>query len=102
MKKVFICSPYRGDIAGNVERAMGYCNRAIRAGCIPIAPHLYFTQFFDESDETERSLGITMGIDLMQHCCEMWVFGKPTEGMKKEIKACKHYYPHIKIIFMEA
>ena len=89
MKKVFVCSPYRGNIPDNTRRAALYCKLAVKAGLLPIAPHLYFTRFFNEADEDERNLGIAMGIELMQLCDEMWVFGKPTEGMKREIRAWK-------------
>ena len=87
MKKVFICSAFRGDIPGNTRRAEQYCKLAIRAGYLPIAPHLYFTRFFNEASEEERDIGIGMGIELLHLCDEMWVFGKATDGMKREIRA---------------
>ena len=89
MKRVFICSPYRGNIVENTHNAEHYCKMAIKAGFLPIAPHLYFTRFFNEDSEEERDIGIAMGIELMHLCDEMWVFGKATEGMKREIKAWK-------------
>jgi hypothetical protein len=88
MKKCFICSPFRGDIPGNTRRAEQYCKLAIRAGYLPIAPHLYFTRFFNEDNLHERNMGIEMGIELLRLCDEMWVFGaEPTEGMRCEIMA---------------
>jgi hypothetical protein len=57
-------------------------------GNIPIAPHVYFTQFLDENSEEERTLGISMGIELLKMCDELRVCGdKITEGMKMEIEA---------------
>ena len=36
---VYICSPYAGDVATNVENARRYSRFAVEAGYIPIAPH---------------------------------------------------------------
>lgn len=85
MKKVFICSPLRGDIQGNIEKARGYCREAIDAGHLPIAPHVYFTQFLDDLKPDERTLGLELGRKLLKICDEVWVYGKPSEGMKAEI-----------------
>ena len=38
-KKVFICSPFRGDMEGNARRAAGYCRTAWEKGVLPVAPH---------------------------------------------------------------
>lgn len=61
----------------------------MKQGFLPIAPHLYFPQFLDENYEQERTLGIEAGIELMQYCDEMWVYGELADGMKKEIEAWK-------------
>lgn len=97
-KKVFICSPYRGDIAGNSRKAASYCRMACEKGCMPIAPHLLFPQFLDENIESERTLGISMGMDLILLCEEMWVFGNPTEGMAMEISFANEH--GIKIVLV--
>ena len=87
MKKIFICSAYRGDIDGNIEKAKEYCRlAAVECGVIPFAPHLFFPQFLDDEMEAERELGINMGLGLLKECSELWYFGESiTEGMKKEI-----------------
>lgn len=61
MKKVYICSPCRGDYTNNIQRAKEYSRTAAMQGCIPITPHI---------------------------CDELWAFGldKPTEGMAAEIE----------------
>lgn len=84
-KKVFICSPFRGDRQGNAERAAGYSRMAYEKGYLPIAPHLLFPQFLDDGKEEERQAGIQMGLDLLSYCDEVWVFGGITEGMLTEI-----------------
>jgi len=86
MKKVYICSPYRGDVERNVGNARRYCRDAVKTGFIPVAPHIYFTQFLDDSVESERMAGIEAGIQLMLACDEVWVFGEPTDGMRQEIE----------------
>lgn len=68
MKKVFICSPFRGDVKGNTEKARRYCRKAYEAGCLPVAPHLLFPQFLDEMNEAERASGIAMGLELLLIC----------------------------------
>ncbi len=85
MKKIFICSPYRGNVRKNVRAARSYCRKAALLGFIPIAPHLLFTQFLDDCVESERNLGIEAGIALMKTCESVWVFGEPSQGMLTEI-----------------
>ena len=34
MKKVYICSPYRGDVETNVQNARKYCRAAVELGCL--------------------------------------------------------------------
>ena len=90
MKKVYICSPYRGDIERNTRAARRYCLLAIKDGYLPIAPHLIFTEFLDDSIPEQREQGILMGLELLDHCNEIWVFGSEiTEGMKQEILFAK-------------
>ena len=50
MKLVYIASPYAGDIPNNVERAKEYCKQALEQGVIPVAPHLLYPQFLEDSD----------------------------------------------------
>ena len=45
MKKVYICSPCRGDYENNIQRAKEFSRAAVERGCIPITPHIYLTQF---------------------------------------------------------
>ncbi|MDY5112980.1 MAG: DUF4406 domain-containing protein [Bilifractor sp.] len=87
---VYICSPYSGDVAKNVNAARRYCRFAVDQGYIPLAPHLLFPQFLDDDDETERSLGLFFGNALMSKCAEVWVFGsRISSGMETEIKRAR-------------
>ena len=84
---VYICSPYAGDIESNTAAARRYCRFAVEAGYIPIAPHLLFPQFLNDSDPKERELGLFFGNALLSKCAEMFVFGsRISEGMEAEIK----------------
>ena len=94
MKKlVYICSPLRGDILNNLTAAAGYCREVVKTwpDVIPIAPHVYFTQFLNDNKPNERSLGMDMGLALLDMCEELWAFGidHPSEGMKAELEYAK-------------
>ena len=84
---VFICSPFAGDMEGNTERAREYSRFAVSKNYIPIAPHLLFPQFLEETDQAGRELGISFGLVLQSMCREMWVFGDTvSKGMAAEIE----------------
>ena len=84
---VYICSPFSGDVEGNQQRARQYCRFAISAGCIPLAPHLFFPQFMSDLDPAERNLAIFMDLVLLSKCAELWVFGSTvSKGMSIEIE----------------
>lgn len=83
---VFICSPYADDPLNNERRAIRYCRFAVRHGCIPIAPHIYFPRFLDDRNPADRVLGLFMGQVMLTKCVELWVFGdRITLGMEREI-----------------
>ena len=88
---VYICSPLRGNYAKNTLNAKKYCRAAVDAGVFPIAPHLYCPMFLNDREETEREIGIALGLRLLEVCQEVWVYGyeNPSEGMKAEIEHAK-------------
>ena len=92
MKKrfIYICSPLRGDMEQNQIKAREYCREAVTCypDVVPIAPHIYCTQFLDDLNPDERAVGLEMGLALLDLCDEVWVYGleNPSEGMKMEIK----------------
>lgn len=94
-KLVYICSPCRGDIEKNIEKAQRYCREAVELwdDVIPITPHVYFTQFLDDTKQEERAAGIDMGLSLLAMCDELWVYGieNPSEGMRSEIEYAKQH-----------
>lgn len=93
---VYICSPYAGDVSKNVENARRYSRFAVEQGCIPIAPHLLFPQFMDDTNPRERQLALFFGNAIMSKCAEVWVFGSNrSPGMTGEINRAK--YKHYRI-----
>ena len=94
---VFVCSPYRGKDAAetdeNARRARAICRGMILAGHVPIAPHVYFTQFLDDSVEAERRDGILAAQGLMT-ICQVFVVWRPADeresvGMQGDISAAR-------------
>lgn len=89
MKRVFICSKYRGDTENNTKYAKAMCINAIELGHAPIAPHLFYTQFLDDDHPSHRQNGISAGMAFLEACDEVWVClngQEPSEGMIAEIK----------------
>ncbi len=93
---VYICSPYAGNTNQNIENARKYSRFAVDKHFLPITPHIYFTQFMDDTLPEERDLAIFMNWVLMSKCAELWVFGSViSTGMKAEIDRAKR--KHMKI-----
>ena len=87
---VYVCSPFSGDVAGNIANARKYSRFAVEHGYIPLATHLLFSQFLNDNNLTERDLGLHFGNVLMSHCREVWVFGEAiSAGMDAEIRRAK-------------
>lgn len=93
---VYICSPYSGEVERNLEMARKYSRFAVDKHCLPITPHIYFTQFMDDEIVEERETALFMNLILMSKCAELWVFGDViSKGMKAEIDRAKR--KHMKI-----
>lgn len=98
---IYICSPYKDNAfqttAQNVEDVKRYCKGASDEGRIPFAPHLYFTQFLDDSVKEQRQRGIELGLQVMLLCSEVWVFGDYiSEGMQQEIELANQLGKEVK------
>ncbi|MBO5226568.1 MAG: DUF4406 domain-containing protein, partial [Ruminococcus sp.] len=93
---VYICSPSSGDVERNTENAKRYSRFAVEQHCLPITPHIYFTQFMNDEIPDEREIALFMNLVLMSKCAELWVFGDViSTGMKAEINRAKR--KHMKI-----
>ena len=86
MEKIYVCSKLRGDFINNQQKAKEYCRKIILDGNLPIAPHIYFTQFMDDDKNNERTLALNFNKELIKFCDQVWVFGSDiSSGMLFEI-----------------
>lgn len=87
MRKIYICSALRGDTEENIRKARSYCEYVVREHrMIPIAPHIYFTQFLNDENAEDRAFGLEAGLSLLSECDELWYFGDQiSRGMTAEI-----------------
>lgn len=86
--RVFICSPYRGDVRRHRAIARLFCRFVTGLGYRPFAPHLLYTQFLDDEDPDQRMTGIRMALAELADCNLVYVlhlYDKPSEGMQGEI-----------------
>ena len=96
-KLVYVCSPYAGDVDKNVENACKYSRCVYERGCIP--PHLLYPQFLDDTNVDERADGLNIGIELLNLCSEIWVFGEIiSAGMTAEIAMAEYKNMPIKYL----
>ena len=95
--RVYICSPYRpialnpilaaNELIENLRLAKDAAAFASLRGCEPIVPHLYYPQFLDDNDPTERALGMELGLKALRACDELWIISpRISSGMSAEIK----------------
>ncbi|MCD8157747.1 MAG: hypothetical protein LUD77_02305 [Clostridiales bacterium] len=66
--KVYVCSPHRPvsadqeerklEIATNRKRVINACKLLTICGYLPMAPHLYFTQFLSDDAPEQREEGM--------------------------------------------
>lgn len=83
---VYICSPYSGDVAANVELARSLCRVAVEHKMIPLAPHLHYPQFMNDTNPGDRELAMFMGRILLSKCEAIWVHtARVSSGMRAEI-----------------
>lgn len=80
---IYVASAYSGDIEGNVARTKGYSRYVIESGGIPLNPILNLHGVLDEA--SDRDTAISIDLSLLSRCDELWVFGEPSPGMKREV-----------------
>lgn len=68
----------------NINRAKTACRILTTLGFLPLAPHLYFTQFLKDEDAQERNTGMKLGMRWLEEADELWVFGNTiSEGWRQ-------------------
>ena len=78
----------REELEENIMIAKWAANKLVSEGKIPIAPHLYFPRFMDDSIAEERYFGMEAGKRLMMQCKEFLVVTVEnviSDGMNEEI-----------------
>ena len=86
-EKIYVCSPYRGDIAKNTWYASAYARFVLEMGYLPVAPHIYFPRFMFDERASDRELAMEMNHQLLAECRALWCFGdEVTDGMSKELE----------------
>jgi hypothetical protein len=87
VKKIFVCSPFKGNTTINVRKALLACRKIALLGHAPYAPHTYLPQALDDDSPAERILGMMIGMEFLEACDEVWVFNdeKISDGMLLEI-----------------
>ena len=75
-KLIYICSPCRGNDGNyehNIEMAQYYCRTVMHMfpNLLPIAPHVYFTQFLDDSDPCGCGRGAHYSLPCCRRCCHI-------------------------------
>jgi hypothetical protein len=89
--RIFVCSRLRADtadgLAANIARAKRICRNVALHGFSPYAPHLFFTQFLNDSIPAEREAGIVGGIEWLRASQELWAYvgDGVSDGMEREI-----------------
>ena len=87
MKRIYVASPYAGDIEKNTEFAKNVCRFVMEQGHAFFCPHLLYPNILDEHNPRERQLGLDMGLAMLQNCDELWCFGDHISlGMMSEIE----------------
>lgn len=61
--RVFVVSPYRGDVEKNRRYAFLCVRDCIQRGESPFAGHLFYTLFLDDNVASDRAAGMSAGQD---------------------------------------
>lgn len=90
-RKIYVASPYAGDVKANTAAALDHCRYVVRKNGIPVASHILYAAsgMLNDADETQRELGLMFGLALLAVCDEVWVFGEVSAGMRQEIEEAK-------------
>lgn len=61
-RRVYIASPYSGDVARNVAYAKAAMLDAIKRFESPIVPHLLYPEVLDDTDPKQRVIGLELAM----------------------------------------
>ena len=93
MAKIYIISQYRADnpeeLEFNRKVARYYCRQILEEGNMPVAPHLYYTQFLDYDYPEDGKALLHLGLADLRASKEFLlviVDGVISDGMKADIE----------------
>lgn len=88
---MYICSPYSGDVEKNVGLSRALCAHAVSRNKVPLAPHLHFPQFMDDTGAADRELAMFFNRVLLSKCEKIWVYmARVSAGMRAQIECAHH------------
>lgn len=107
MDKVYIISRYRAATQKqqefNRDVARYFCKAVVDSGRVPVAPHIYYTQFLDDNFQDDRETGLGLGLWELRNSQEFLLViidGVISEGMQNEIQEVSRLGLHGQIICM--
>ncbi len=65
MKRIYVASPYAGDVEQNATFAKQACRHVMNEGHAFFAPHLLYPSILDDSQPHQRQAGLTMGLAML-------------------------------------
>ena len=80
---IYLCSPY-GEKKENFYKTQRLLEDIFEHGNMAFAAHLWFPLW-----TTDRIEGMRAGLKILSACDEVWVYGKPSVGMREEINYAK-------------
>jgi hypothetical protein len=97
MRRVFLCSPYRGDIDRNLAYLHTAIGDSVSRGEAPFAPHLIYPQVLDDSDPEQRRRGLEAGLSWLRQadCLVAYIDFGYSHGMQTERLFAEQYGIHI-------
>lgn len=96
-------SPYAGDVRNNKAYARAAMRDALfTRGVNPYASHLLLTQVLDDTDISERALGIQLGTNLYRFATKCMVYADRgiSAGMKQGIAAARSYGVPVTMVYI--
>lgn len=99
---VYVVSPYKSNPWFNKIVTRRFCAWIANQKITPIAPHLLFPQFLNDTDEQIRSLAFDLNEELMSRVDEVWVLsGRISTGMCLEFDIARHLGKPVRLFHEE-
>ena len=84
--RIFISSPYKGDVEANMRMASGIAATILAEGHIPVVPHWahHWLEWEVNDDKLRDDFAMILCESDIDTVDEVWSFGAPTDGMIQE------------------